>query len=108
MTTLTNPATGQPCEFVRAERGYVCLRTTCITPAVRWFPLSAIEAANPPATCAEPPKVECTAIVVWRPTIELPITELGFYREGSKQKAVPGVQLHQSNVRIVLTMPVAA
>lgn len=59
-------------------------------------------------TCAEPPPVTCTAITIWRPTIELPISELGYFREGSKQKAIPGVNLLTSNVRIVLTLPVAA
>jgi hypothetical protein len=54
MTTLINPANGLPAEFVRSERGYIALDTTQITRAIRWFPLSAIEAANPPATCAEP------------------------------------------------------
>lgn len=50
----------------------------------------------------------CTAIVLWRPTIELPITELGFFKEGSKQPAIPDLLLHKSNVRIVLTLPEAA
>jgi hypothetical protein len=53
----------------------------------------------------EPPRVTCTALTVWRPTIELPIWELGYFREGSKQKAIPGVNLLTSNVRIVLTLP---
>ncbi len=47
----------------------------------------------------------CTALAIWRPVIELPIWELGYFREGSRQKAVPGVNLIQSNVLIVLTMP---
>lgn len=50
----------------------------------------------------------CTAITLWRPTVEVPITQLGYYREGSKQKAIPGVNLTMCNVRIVLTLPVAA
>ena len=50
----------------------------------------------------------CTALTIWRPTIEVPITELGFFKPGSKQEAIPGLQLHMSNVRVVLTLPEAA
>lgn len=49
----------------------------------------------------------CQSITLWRPTIELPIWELGYYRAGSKQKAIPGVNLTMCNVRIVLTLPEA-
>lgn len=50
-------------------------------------------------------KPQCRALAIWRPVIELPIWELGYYREGSGQKAVPGVNLITSNVLIVLTLP---
>lgn len=58
MTTLINPANGQRCEYVRTERGFVCLRTSCITPAVRWFSMAQMDAVNPVATCAEPPPIQ--------------------------------------------------
>lgn len=48
----------------------------------------------------------CTTLAIWKPTIEVPITELGFWKPGSK--GIPGVNLHMSNVRIVLTLPEAA
>jgi hypothetical protein len=55
MTTLINPATKQPCEFVASVRGYVALRLTCtVSPAVQWFSLAQIETVNPVHTCAEP------------------------------------------------------
>lgn len=48
MTTLLHPITNQPCEFVAVMRGHVSLRLTCtVTPAIQWFSLAAIEAANP-------------------------------------------------------------
>ena len=49
-----------------------------------------------------------SALAIWRPTIEVPITQLGYYREGSRQKAIPGLSLTMCNVRIVLTLPEAA
>ena len=56
MTHLIHPITKQPCEFVASERGYVALRCDYVSPQVRWFTLAQIEAANPVATCAEPPQ----------------------------------------------------
>lgn len=55
MAKLIRPDNNQPAEFICVNRGYICLRTSCITPAVRWFSLAQIEAVNPVATCAEPP-----------------------------------------------------
>lgn len=55
MTTLIRPDNNQPAPFVVAKGDYICLRTDCITPAVRWFPLAALDALNPVHTCAEPP-----------------------------------------------------
>ncbi len=103
MTTLINPANGQRCAFVRAERGYIALDTTQVTRAIRWFSEAAIDAVNPVATCAEPPKVTCTTLAIWRPTIEIPITELGNYSKG-----VPGISVAWSSVNLVLRLPVAA
>lgn len=57
MSNLIHPVNKQPCEFVAARDGYVCLRLTCtVSPAVQWFTLTAIERANPVHTVAEPPK----------------------------------------------------
>jgi hypothetical protein len=53
-----------------------------------------------------PAPVTCTTLAIWRPVIELPIDQLGYYREG--KKGIPGVNLTMSNVLIVLTMPEAA
>ena len=52
--------------------------------------------------CAEPP-VTCTSLAIWRPIIQLPIDQLGHYREG--KKGIPGVSIAHSNVLIELTMP---
>jgi hypothetical protein len=77
---------------------------------VRYFEASQLtEIVDPRLTgmvygCAEPPR----ALAIWRPTIELPIWELGYFRPGSKQKAIPGMSLNMSNVRLVLTLPEAA
>lgn len=55
MSNLIHPVNKQPCEFVAARDGYVCLRLTCtVSPAVQWFTLTAIERANPVHTCALP------------------------------------------------------
>lgn len=58
MTKLLRPDNLQPGEYVATVRGYVCLRTSCITPAVRWFPLAQIEAVNPVYACAAPPPIQ--------------------------------------------------
>lgn len=108
MTTLLRPDNKQPAAYVTSRNGHICLRTDCLSPSVMWFSDAAMNKLNPVHTCEPPPKVECMALAIWRPTIEVPITELGFYKEGSKQKAIPGLQLHESNVRIVLTLPEAA
>lgn len=44
---LIRPDNGQPAEYVTYLRGHVCLRTTCITPAVRWFTHEQMMTANP-------------------------------------------------------------
>lgn len=77
---------------------------------VRYFESSQlVEIRDPRETgmvhgCELPPR----AIQLWRPTIEVPITELGYFRPGSKQKAIPGLNLTMCNVRIVLTLPAVA
>lgn len=58
MITLIRPDNHQPGEVVGVERGYICLRTTCITPAVRWYSAAAIAEVNPVYTCAEPPPIQ--------------------------------------------------
>lgn len=103
MTTLINPANGQRCEYVRTERGHIALDTTQVTRAIRWFSAAQMDAVNPVATCAEPPPVASTALAIWKPTIELLITELGNYSKG-----VPGISVAWSSVNLVLRMPVAA
>lgn len=55
MSKLISPANKQPCEFVAAKDGFICLRMDYVTPQVRWFTLTAIERVNPVATCALPP-----------------------------------------------------
>ncbi len=48
MTALLNhPTTKQPCAFVASLRGHIALRCDYVTPQVRWFKQSAVEAANP-------------------------------------------------------------
>lgn len=48
MTALLNhPVTKHPCAFVASERGHVALRCDYVTPQVRWFKQSVVEAANP-------------------------------------------------------------
>jgi hypothetical protein len=49
----------------------------------------------------------CQSLTIWRPTIEIPIWELGYYKPGSK-KSAPGLNMNMSNVRLVLTLPEAA
>lgn len=75
---LIRPDNGQPAEYVTYLRGYVCLRTTCITPAVRWFSHEQMLVANPmfepakPAPAYRPAwEVNPCSIVVWRPAITL-------------------------------------
>jgi hypothetical protein len=118
---LIRPDNGQKADMVALDRGMVQLRTyDTVTPATRWYTLQSVQVCNPTVhvagiepqnfdsgllhTCADQPRT----LAIWRPTIELPIWELGYYREGSKQKAIPGVNLTMCNVRIVLTLPEAA
>lgn len=123
MTTVNNylKAPGHnptPRRVVAHTPGMVCLDTTCVTPACRWYTLADVVAANDRATvaaalkaselelvqgCAEPPKT--TALAIWRPVIELPIDMLGYYKEGSRKRAIPGLVLHMTDALIVLRPP---
>ncbi len=115
MTTYKVPDGGEYPEYTKFKR-YHAPCTVDYVPLligenrVRFYALSNLVEVKSPFdsgmvyTCEEPPR----AIVLWRPTVEVPITQLGYYREGSKQKAIPGVNLTMCNVRIVLTLPEAA
>jgi hypothetical protein len=69
MTTLISPANKQPCEFVAARDGFVCLRQDYVSPQVRWFPIEAIEAVNP-VYCYPMPAPENETLIL-EPTPEL-------------------------------------
>jgi hypothetical protein len=97
MTTLLSPANKQPCEFVASVRGHVALRLTCtVSPAIQWFPIEAIEAANPVHTCAEPPQ----PLIIALPADML--GQVGGGRGKNKRPTIPGVILADcAHVRVI-------
>lgn len=94
MSMLLRPDNGQPAEYITYSRGYVCLRTTCITPAVRWFSHEQMLIANPMFEPAKQPNDSgldycspqpCRAIVVYvapKPlVVKMPADLMGHIRE---------------------------
>jgi hypothetical protein len=97
MTTLLSPANKQPCAFVASLRGYVALRLPCtVSPAVQWFKLAQIEAANPVHTCAQPPQ----PLIIALPADML--GQVGGGRGKNKRPTIPGVILADcAHVRVI-------
>jgi hypothetical protein len=48
-TLLLRPDNNQPAAFVAYRDGMIALDTTCVTSAVRWFTMQAVQVCNPAA-----------------------------------------------------------
>lgn len=62
-TQLISPANKRPCAFVACERGHICLRQDYVSPQVRWFTQSDVEAVNP-VYCYPQPAPEPLTVVL--------------------------------------------
>ncbi len=132
MTTLIAPGHNRTPRTVKRsatsdETGmvYLALAVDSVSPMVRWYSVTELATVNdkweiilaakavtdnviaieptPVQGCELPPKA--TALAIWKPVIELPIDMLGYYKEGSGQKAIPGLVLHMTNSLVVLRPP---
>lgn len=104
MSKLIRPDNGQPAEFIEAKNGFICLRTSCISPAVRWFSDEQMFAVSPVATCAEPPPIQGCELPPR--VIEIIVTPDMIGKEGKPgAKAIPGINPSECSGVVVKVMP---